>query len=34
MKIDGIEISLIKHYEVGDVLDFQQEGKEHIKDDI
>lgn len=32
MKIDGIEISLIiKHYEVGDVLDFQQEGKEHIK---
>ena len=31
MKIEGIEISLIKHYEVGDVLDFQQEGKEHIK---
>lgn len=31
MKIDCIEISLIKHYEVGDVLDFQQEGKEHIK---
>jgi len=31
MEIDGIEISLIKHYEVGDVLDFQQEGKEHIK---
>lgn len=31
MKIEGVEISLVKHYEVGDVLNFQQEGKEHIK---
>ena len=27
MKIEGIEISLVKQCEVGDVLDFQQEGK-------